>query len=108
MSAIDTLKNQLAWCDPTGRSMGHIVVTRDEAIELVAASVLKEGEELVVASMLDGMKCRFGCKAPVVGIYWMERGCACHADQVQALCGQHAVSAEPLGEMRLICGPGPY
>ena len=55
---------------------------------------------------LDSVRCRFGCTTPVIGIYWMPRGCACHPDQVQALCAQHAVKAEPLAGMTLICGPG--
>jgi len=54
----------------------------------------------------DEITCRFGCASPVVGIYWMPRGCVCHADQLQALCAQHALKATPLGDMLLICGPG--
>jgi len=36
MSAIDTIKSALAWRGPTGRTMGHVVLTRDEAEEILA------------------------------------------------------------------------
>jgi len=47
--------------------------------------------------------CRFdGCMHPAVGDYATPSGCACYPeDRKQDLCVQHAVTAEPLGEMTL-------
>lgn len=62
----------------------------------------------VMTIALHAIKCRFGCSHRVVGLYWMPKGCVCWPDQVQALCAQHAVSAEPIGDMTLMYGPGPW
>lgn len=49
---------------------------------------------------LSWLRCRYGCAAPVVGVFHMPDGCACWPERVQALCGQHAIKVEPLGAMR--------
>lgn len=47
--------------------------------------------------------CRFGCGDPVYGIFMMDRGCICYPnDRIQALCLQHAMKSEPIGEMEMI------
>lgn len=47
--------------------------------------------------------CRFGCAGEPVGLYRLSRGCVCYPDdREQWLCAQHAVRAEPLGEMERI------
>ena len=46
--------------------------------------------------------CRFGCRSPAVGIYYMPRGCICWPDPIQALCMQHFVTAESVGPVTLI------
>lgn len=51
-------------------------------------------------SMLP-LKCRFGCDE-VVGIFYMPAGCVCYHDPVQALCGQHAISAQSTGPITCI------
>lgn len=94
---IRRIEDQLAWRGPSGRPMGHIVLQRSEAERLLD----KVNRPASIA------RCIFGCATPVVGIYWMPEGCACRRDQVQALCAQHAISAEPISGMVLICGPGP-
>lgn len=48
--------------------------------------------------------CRL-CDAEAVGIYHLPKGCVCAADPVQALCAQHACSAEPLAGMWPILEP---
>jgi len=47
--------------------------------------------------------CRFeGCSHPALGEYTTPNGCACYPDdRQQKLCVQHAITAEPLGEMKL-------
>jgi hypothetical protein len=46
--------------------------------------------------------CRF-CGRPAVALYRLTEGCAVYSsDREQDLCVQHAVSAEPIGEMILI------
>lgn len=50
-----------------------------------------------INKVLDGLKCRFECDSPVVGIYHVPEGCWCWRDPVQALCGQHAITAESTG-----------
>lgn len=39
------------------------------------------------------MPCRFGC-VDSIGLFYLDHGCACYTDRVQALCAQHAVTAE--------------
>jgi dCTP deaminase len=46
--------------------------------------------------------CRFGCRAPAVGIFYVPEGCICWPDPVQALCAQHVVTAESIGPVREI------
>jgi hypothetical protein len=47
-------------------------------------------------------QCRI-CGDPAVAIYRLERGCVCYPDdREQALCPQHAVRSEPLGDMEMI------
>ena len=53
---------------------------------------------------LENLPCRFGCHEPAVGLFWLPRGCVCYPDQIQALCAQHAISAEPLESMEEIRG----
>ena len=45
--------------------------------------------------------CRFGCKSPSIGIYYVPEGCICWPDPVQALCAQHFINAESEGH--IIC-----
>jgi hypothetical protein len=46
--------------------------------------------------------CRFGCPVSA-GRYSVPEGCVCFRDDTeQDLCAQHASSAEPLGEMKII------
>jgi hypothetical protein len=47
-------------------------------------------------AQLAQLRCRFGCDAPV-GIFHVPAGCLCWPDPVQALCAQHAVTAESAG-----------
>lgn len=45
--------------------------------------------------------CRF-CKATPVALFSLPQGCFCFPDdREQALCPQHVVNAEPIGEMTL-------
>ena len=47
------------------------------------------------------LTCAFGCASPVVGIYWLDQGCACFPKRrLQCLCGQHLLRSNPHGEMR--------
>ena len=48
--------------------------------------------------------CRFdGCNHPALGMYSTPNGCACYpGDTTLVLCVQHAITAEPLGEMILV------
>ncbi len=56
-----------------------------------------------VPCSLEWLQCsRKPCSGVVVGVYAFERGCACDAAQVQALCGQHLLRVEPCGEMRCL------
>ena len=52
------------------------------------------------------LRCRFasrGCSSPAVSIWELSDGCSCFEhDRVQALCGQHAITCDPLGDARLI------
>lgn len=49
---------------------------------------------LVEDAPWDQIRCHHGCDgSPVVGIYYFPRGCAVWSDKVQALCGQHVISA---------------
>jgi hypothetical protein len=61
---------------------------------------------------LDRVKCRFGCDAPIVGIYHVPEGCWCWRDPVQALFGQHYLKAQSKGPIRALIwrpliGPSP-
>lgn len=47
------------------------------------------------------MPCRFGCEDSI-GLFFMDEGCACYPDHIQALCAQHATTAEPLGSFIMI------
>lgn len=47
----------------------------------------------------QALKCRFGCDAPVGGIYFAPEGCWCFPDHMQALCEQHAVKGLQNNEM---------
>jgi hypothetical protein len=48
------------------------------------------------------VRCRI-CGDPPVAVYRLERGCVCYPDdREQALCPQHAVRSEPLGDMDMI------
>jgi hypothetical protein len=53
------------------------------------------------------LKCRFGCDAPVYGVYSVPKGCLCWDDPVQALCRQHFITAESAGHIYLIWSPEP-
>jgi hypothetical protein len=45
--------------------------------------------------------CRF-CSQPALALFNLPKGCACYpGDRQQALCAQHVITAEPLGEMTL-------
>ena len=55
----------------------------------------------------EGIKCRFGCKEPPVGIFHVPEGCHCYTDPVQALCAQHAMKAESTGPIELLLGELP-
>lgn len=50
----------------------------------------------------DKLHCIFGCRQPVVGIYHIEGGLAAKPDQLQALCQQHKISAEEIGQVDAI------
>lgn len=43
--------------------------------------------------------CRFGCKDPAVGIFYIKEGCICWPDHIQALCMQHFITAESEGDV---------
>jgi hypothetical protein len=52
---------------------------------------------------LPFLRCTFGCRDAVVGVYWMNCGCAARNDQrFQPLCAQHLISAEPIDQMRCL------
>ena len=48
------------------------------------------------------LRCGRGCGSVAVGVYWMNRGCACDARKVQRLCSQHVVSLEPIDSMKCL------
>jgi len=49
------------------------------------------------------LRCSFGCKATVVGVYWFNAGCAARPKQrLQCLCVQHLINAEPIENMRCL------
>lgn len=50
----------------------------------------------------DEMRCIFGCRNPVIGLYYLSRGCAVKADKKQALCLQHYLSCEPIEGFRVV------
>lgn len=50
---------------------------------------------------ITDIPCRFGCDGPTT-LFWFPRGCVCYPDQVQALCKQHEITAEPLESMSSI------
>lgn len=50
----------------------------------------------------DKLHCIFGCQRPVVGVYYLEGGCAVKLDQLQALCLRHKTSAENTGSIDTI------
>ena len=50
----------------------------------------------------EKLKCRFGCGAPVAGLYYAPSGCWCFPDHIQALCSQHAVKGLQNNDMELI------
>jgi hypothetical protein len=51
---------------------------------------------------LERLKCRFGCDAPVLGIFHMPQGCICWTDPIQALCEHHADRAQSVGPIECI------
>jgi hypothetical protein len=50
------------------------------------------------------LACRFGCRAPVAGLYNAahSNGCWCYGDHIQALCEQHAVKALQNNDMTIL------
>lgn len=70
------------------------------------ARTREDAESAVLAGMegrpsLDA-PCRFGCKDPAAGIYYVPNGCICWPDPVQALCAQHIETAESVGPLYCI------
>jgi hypothetical protein len=51
---------------------------------------------------LAGLKCRFGCDSPVIGIFHAPKGCVCWDDPVQALCAQHFETMQSSGPITYI------
>jgi hypothetical protein len=48
-------------------------------------------------TMWASVKCKFGCKDPVVAVVYMPEGCLCWRDPVQALCLHHLHRAQTNG-----------
>ena len=55
------------------------------------------GGLVVDIKAIENVRCRFGCKSPVIGIFSMPNGCVCWPDPIQALCSQHANKAQSVG-----------
>lgn len=66
---------------------------REDLAETISTA-LRSAEFGAIERVFDRFKCRHGCADPVVGIYHIPEGCWCFPDQVQALCGQHAIKVE--------------
>lgn len=49
-----------------------------------------------------GIQCIRGCDSPAVGVYWLNKGCACDHRRLQWLCAQHLVKLEPIDKMRCL------
>lgn len=48
------------------------------------------------------LKCCRGCSEPAIGIYWLNKGCACDTRKLQWLCIQHLVKLEPIDKMKCL------
>lgn len=57
--------------------------------------------ETQVPGSIGHLTCRF-CDDPAVAIFYLPQGCICHPeDRQQALCMQHVVKSNPIGDMAL-------
>ena len=48
------------------------------------------------------LTCCRGCDSPAIGVYYLNKGCACDKREIQWLCAQHYIKLEPIDEMECL------
>lgn len=64
MSIIDEIKKQVAWRGPNGRVLGHVVITRDDAMTLLCDISLAEAAYTAALARADALQARLLARDP--------------------------------------------